>query len=155
MKGPAPRAASISRALRFTMRPGRITHWRTALLDISDRKRAEEVLSAQRAQLDAIISSAMDAIITVDEGERVVVFNRAAESMFLCQRADAMGQPLERFIPERFRRGQHDHINLFARGQSTSRSMARPDELFGLRVNGEEFPFEASISHVQVGARNS
>ena len=65
--------------------PGRITHWRTALLDISDRKRAEQELATQKAQLEGIIASAMDAIITVDEEERVVVFNRAAESMFLCQ----------------------------------------------------------------------
>ena len=129
---------------------GHLTHWRTAILDVSDRKLAEEVVSAHRAQLDAIITSAMDAIITVDEGERVVVFNRAAESMFLCQRDDAIGQPFERFIPERFRRAHHDHMNLFARRQSTSRSMGRPGELFGLRVNGEEFPVEASISHVLV-----
>ncbi|NWF72455.1 MAG: PAS domain S-box protein [Nitrospirae bacterium] len=132
---------------------GHITHWRTALLDVSDRKLAEEVVSAHRAQLDAIISSAMDAIITVDEGERVVVFNRAAESMFLCQATEVMGQPFERFIPERFRQAHHDHINLFAQRQSTSRSMGRPGELFGLRVNGEEFPVDASISHVLVGGK--
>jgi PAS domain S-box-containing protein len=132
---------------------GHITHWRTALLDVSARRLAEEKMSAQRAQLDAIISSAMDAIISVDEGECVVVFNRAAESMFLCQAADVIGQPVDRFIPERFRQVHHGHMRFFALRQSTSRSMGRPGELFGLRANGEEFPVEASISRVLVSGK--
>ncbi len=132
---------------------GHIIQWRAAFLDVSARRLAEAVVGAQRAQLDAIISSAMDAIITVDERERVVVFNRAAESMFLCQRADAIGQPFDRFIPERFRQAHHDHMSLFALRQSTSRSMGQPGGLSGLRANGEEFPVDASISHVLVSGK--
>lgn len=134
--------------------PGRITHWRAALLDVSDRKWAEQELASHQAQLEGIIASAMDAIITVDEGERVVLFNRAAESMFFCQSADAIGQPFDRFIPERFRQAHHGHINLFALTKATSRSMGQPGKLFGLRANGEEFPVEASISHVPAGGKN-
>ena len=132
---------------------GRITQWRTALLDISARKQMEMELESNKIQLEGIIESAMDAIITVDEGERVVVFNRAAESMFLCQSADAMGQPFDRFIPERFRQAHHGHMSIFARTQATSRSMGRPGGLLGLRTNGEEFPFEASVSHVRIAGQ--
>ena len=46
--------------------PGRITHWRTSLLDTSERKQAEQELDTQRAKLEAIIESAMDAIMTVE-----------------------------------------------------------------------------------------
>ncbi|MDP1768892.1 MAG: PAS domain S-box protein [Nitrospirota bacterium] len=130
---------------------GPLTHWRTALLDVSDRKLAEQAMEAQRAQLEGVISSAMDAIITVDEEEHVVVFNRTAESMFLCQAADSIGQPLDRFIPERFRQAHPGHMRDFALTQVTSRSMGQSGNLFGLRSNGEEFPIEASISHVLVG----
>ena len=128
---------------------GLVTHWRTALLDISDRKLVEQQLEAQRAQREEIIGSTMDAIITMDERERVVLFNRAAESMLLCQAADAIGQRFDRFIPERFRQAPHGHLGTFARAQATVRSMGQPGILFGLRANGEEFPFEASISQVQ------
>lgn len=127
-----------------------ITHWRTALLPIGERKRAEQELMTQQARLKGIIASAMDAIITVDEEERIVVFNRSAESMFLCKAADAIGQPLDRFIPKRFRHAHHDHVRAFALTRTTSRSMGRPGELYGLRANGEEFPIEASISHAKV-----
>ncbi len=129
---------------------GFITHWRTALLDISDRRQVEQQLLTKQSQFEGIISSAMDAIITVGEDERVLVFNQAAESMFLCQRAEAVGQPIKRFIPERFRQAHHGHMSVFALTQETSRSMGRPGELFGIRANGEEFSIEASISHVRV-----
>jgi PAS domain S-box-containing protein len=131
-----------------------ITHWRTVLLDISDRKLAEQQLESQRAQLAAIIGSAMDAIITVDEEARVVLFDRAAEFMFLCPSADAIGQPFDRFIPERFRHVRHGYMSALARPQATSHSMERPATLFGLRADGQEFPFEASISHVEVSGQN-
>lgn len=129
---------------------GTIIRWRTALLDISDRKAAELELVTQRQQLEAIIGSAMDAIITVDEQQRVVVFNRAAESMFSCSSVDAIGQSLDRFIPARFRLAHQGHVRAFAGAAALSRPMDRLGELKGLRTNGEEFPFEASISHVLV-----
>jgi PAS domain S-box-containing protein len=135
--------------------PRRITLWRTSLMDISDRRRAEQELETQRAELRAIIGSAMDAIITVDEKECVMLFNRAAESMFLCQAADAIGQPLARFIPERITQSHLAHIGLFAKTVVPPRSMLRQRApLVGLRSNGEEFPFEASFSHVRVEGQN-
>lgn len=129
---------------------GRIIRCMTALLEVSERKQAELELEIQRARLDGIIGSAMDAIITVDEGERVLLFNHAAETMFLCPAVEAIGQPLERFIPERFREAHHDHLSVFLRSPVPSRSAVQRGTLIGLRGNGEEFPFEASISHVLV-----
>jgi PAS domain S-box-containing protein len=117
----------------------------------SDRKRAEQELEAQRAQLEAIIGSAMDAIITVDETQRIVVFNRAAESIFLCPAADAIGHSLERFIPQRFHEVHRNHIRTFAQTNVSMRSAGRLESLVGLRTNGEEFPFEGSISQVVLG----
>ena len=60
---------------------------------------AEKRTEASQAQLGAIVDSAMDAIITVDDDQNVVLFNEAAERMFGCKRQEAIGRPLERFIP--------------------------------------------------------
>ncbi len=128
---------------------GHLTHWRTALLDISDRKRAEQQLEAQRTQREDIIGSTMDAIITMDEQGRVVRFNAAAESVFLSSSADAIGQLFTRYIPERFRQTYPAFIRGLPSAKLTARLMGRPGTLFGLRTTGEEFPFEASISHIQ------
>jgi PAS domain S-box-containing protein len=126
---------------------GKITHWRTAFQDISDRKLAEAKLESERVQREAIIGSMTDAIVTVDEGKRVMVFNHAAESMFLCPAADAVGQPLDRFIPERIRLGNPSRSSIFSQKQGTLPAIGQVATLVGLRTNGEEFPFEASISH--------
>ncbi len=113
-------------------------------------RRTDHELATQQTQLKGIIASAMDAIITVNVDERVVVFNQAAESMFLCQNADAIGQPLTRFIPERFRQESRAPMDAFTSTHATSRSMGPSGALFALRANGEEFPIEASVSHAQV-----
>ena len=52
--------------------------------DVSVRKQAEESLRQSEERLAAIIGSAMDAIITVDKNQRIIVFNAAAEKIFGC-----------------------------------------------------------------------
>jgi len=107
---------------------------------------AEHRTEASEAQLAVIVDSAMDAIITVDAAQKVLLFNRAAEQIFRCPRREALGGPLERFLPPRFRAAHRGHIEQFARTGVTSRRMGDVTTLWGLRADGEEFPLEASIS---------
>jgi len=107
---------------------------------------AEERSEASQARLAAIVDSAMDAIITVDAAHNVVLFNRAAEQVFRCRRDQAIGAPLDRFIPQRFRAGHRGHIEQFGNTGATSRRMGDVTTLWALRSDGEEFPIEASIS---------
>src|SRR5688572_23041753 len=67
-------------------------------------------LRFSEARLAGILASAMDAIITVDEQQHIVLFNSAAEKMFNCPASDAMEQPLDRFIPARYREAHREHI---------------------------------------------
>ncbi len=108
-------------------------------------------LKEKSARLDGIIRSAMDAIITIDEVQRVTLFNAAAERMFGCRAEDVVGQPIDRFIPERFRERHRQHIRGFGETHVTNRSMGRLGTIFGLRANGEEFALEASISQTETG----
>ncbi|MBI3603055.1 MAG: PAS domain-containing protein, partial [Nitrospirae bacterium] len=61
----------------------------------------------------AIIDSVTDAIIAVNEEQRVVLFNPAAEKMFGYAVQAAIGQPLDRFIPERFHAAHWAHVRAF------------------------------------------
>lgn len=101
-------------------------------------------------QLEAMVASAMDGIVTVDSAQRIVLFNRAAEDLFLCKAQDALGQPLARFLPERFRAQHAAHVKAFGETGVTMRRMGQLGPVSGLRLNGEEFPMEASISQVEV-----
>ncbi len=123
---------------------------REAVRAVVGRKEAEEQLLVSQLRLESIIESAMDAIITVDETQRVVLFNHAAEQMFGCSTQEAIGQPLDRFLPARFREGHRQHVQRFGRSGVTNRKMGQLGAVMGLRSNGEEFPIEAAISHVSV-----
>lgn len=104
---------------------------------------------AGQAQFAGIIDSAMDAIVTVDEGQRIVLFNPAAERSFGYSRAEAIGQPLDLLIPQA-QRGRHQrHLHDFAftgTPGKASRSMGAGSRLRGRHADGHEFPIEASIS---------
>lgn len=110
---------------------------------------ARELL-VSKLRLEGIIQSAMDAILTVDDRQHIVLFNQAAEQMFRCSAGDAIGQPLEKFIPARFRDRHHAHVEGFGRSGVTSRRMGQLGTVVGLRSDGEEFPAEAAISHITV-----
>ena len=114
------------------------------------RKEAEGQLLVAQLRLESIIESAMDAIITVDEDQRVVLFNHAAEQMFGCSTQAAIGQPLDRLLPARYREGHRHHMREFGQSGATSRKMGKLGTVMGLRLNGEEFPIEAAISHIAV-----
>ena len=124
----------------------------STVVDIGEHKRTDEALRDSQERLLGIISSAMDAIITVDDSQRIIVFNRAAEQIFRCPSADAIGQSLDKFIPQRFREAHRQHIRSFGQTGVSSRSMFSPGTLMGVRANGEEFPVEATISQVKTAS---
>ena len=117
--------------------------------DITERKQAETALRESEQRLAGIVGSAMDAIISVNEEQRIVLFNAAAEEMFGLTTAAALGQPLEQLIPERFRSAHGTHIQHFTQTGLSARRMGALGEISGRRANGAEFPIEASISQVQ------
>lgn len=100
-----------------------------------------------------ILESAMDPILTIDQHQRVVGFNRAAEVVFGRSRADVLGGPLDPLIPSRYRDAHRAHVDRFGASGTTARRMGAQMVLAGLRVDGSEFPIEASISqHLEHGA---
>ncbi len=116
---------------------------------LAERKAAHAALAGAEARLRGILDSAMDAIITVDSRQHVVLFNRAAEEVFGWPRAEAIGAPLARFIPERFRAAHAGLVRRFGEDAAPSRRMGAGQRIvMGLRANGEEFPIDASISHI-------
>jgi two-component system sensor kinase len=128
--------------------------------DITAQKQAEkesrrlhQLAAQEKDRMASLVKSAMDAIISVDADQRVVLFNAAAEKMFHCAAGEAIGSPLSRFIPERFRSAHAKHIRRYGETGGTSRAMGSLGILSGLRQGGEEFPIEASISRVDAGGQ--
>ncbi len=122
-------------------------------VDVTDRKQLQAELRESQGRMEAIIASAMDAIIAIDDAQRVVLFNASAEKMFGCRAEDALGSPIERFIPQRFRAAHSSHIRHFGETGISGRNMGTLGTLWALRANGDEFPIEASISHVDAAGK--
>lgn len=100
--------------------------------------------------LEAVVEGVPDAIVTIDESQEIVLFNSEAERMFRCSASNALGQPLERFLPERFRKRHLRFIRQFSQGAIPQREMAAGREIYALRADGEEFPVEITISKIEV-----
>jgi PAS domain S-box-containing protein len=118
------------------------------LRDITERLQAEERHTRLAARLSGLLESAMDAIITIDEQQRVVLYNRAAEKIFGWTSEQVLGASLEKLMPERYQGRHFAHVTRFDRTGTTSRRMGDGTVLYGKRANGEEFPMEASISQL-------
>ncbi len=120
-----------------------------------ERAAARAVPSGSRlneARMMGIIRSSMEAIITVDESQKIVIFNPMAEKVFGVSAMDAIDAPLTRFIPQRFRHDHAQHIARFGVTGQSERHLGPQRLLYGLRANGDEFPIEASISQIHDGS---
>ena len=95
-----------------------------------------EQLHASERRLEAIINSALDAIICVDQHHRITVFNPTAAALFQCTTHDALGSTLERFLPDVAQALQLKHLTTQAvLGEMTART-----------ASGRTLAVEVSIS---------
>ena len=100
------------------------------------------------APLASLARIAHEAIVIIDEAQRIVMLNPAAQSMFGCSATDALGAPLSRFVPERFRAAHARDVERFGASGVAGRAMAERATVTGLRANGEEFPAAISIARI-------
>lgn len=121
--------------------------------DLADRERVARELQASEARFSGILAIAADAIITVDDAQRVVHYNRGAEEIFGWSEAEMLGQPLERLLPERYRAAHQHHIERFGQAREVARRMGERSEIFGRRRDGSDFAAEASISRLELDHR--
>ncbi len=119
--------------------------------DITRRKLAEEALRISQERLAAIIDSAMDGIITMDERGKIFLFNEAAERMFGCGAEEMIGQAVGRLMPELLFEDLEQGAKAVTRGRDADRMVSGAIYTRASRVNGEEFPAEVTISKVAVG----
>jgi two-component system, cell cycle sensor histidine kinase and response regulator CckA len=134
----------------YCPRPGQAA---VQIWDVTDFVKAQQHLRERDARLDGLVMSAMDAIVSLDEGQRIELFNPAAEKMFRSTAAEAMGRHFSRLIAPAHRARHGAQIEEFLQSGLTSRRMGVVDELRGLRASGEEFPLEASMSQCTVEKR--
>jgi len=110
-------------------------------------------LTASSSLLAQVIDLAEDAIISIGEDQRIVLFNQAAERIFGYSAQEAIGKPLDILLPERMAKLHRSQVREFAHSGLTTRRKNERTQIRGRRKDGTEFPAEASISRVDAGGR--
>ena len=118
--------------------------------EIAEHKQTEAELRENQQKLAGILDNASEAIISVDERQRIQLFNRGAEKIFGYEAQEIIGQPLELLLPQKLQQIHRQHISQFGQLNQKSRTMAqRNDDIYGRRKDGREFPAEASIAKLE------
>lgn len=115
------------------------------------RTRAQQAVQESEAVKAAVLESALDGVVTIDETGAIREFNAAAERMFLLGRGDAIGRTLaDLIVPERYRAA---HSEGLARHLATgeTRLLGNRVEIAALRADGTEFPVELAITPIRIG----
>ncbi|WP_179228396.1 PAS domain S-box protein [Leptolyngbya ohadii] len=121
-----------------------------ALPNPAELQRLNVELQLSEARFSGILDIASDAIISIDAHQRITLFNQAAEKVFGYTANEALGQPLDLLLPQRFIAPHHQHISNFKERNGSTRRMGERSEIFARRKDGTEFPAEASISKLEV-----
>ncbi|MCC2670871.1 MAG: putative Signal transduction histidine kinase, partial [Armatimonadetes bacterium] len=109
------------------------------------RSRALANATAAEAKLRDLLELAPDAIVLVGRDGRIELVNSQCEQMFGYGRADLVGRPVERLIPERYHGGHAGHRAHYHRDPRT-RPMGSGLDLYARRQDGSEIPVEISLS---------
>lgn len=119
--------------------------------------RLEEELTASLHEANdryhRTVDSVMDAIVAVDEEQKILFFNPAAERMFGYSARQVIGTPLERLIPPQARAAHHMNVERYMWSNISSRKMGPQLEISGLRADGTEFPIESTISQMTIDGK--
>ncbi len=114
----------------------------------------EKSLFDSEQRLAGIIDIAGSAIISINDSQQIILFNKQAENIFCYSAKDVIGQSIDVLIPEKYQRGHKKNIEKFSTRGSGSISSMGCSDIFAIRKNGEEFPISASISKGEFGGNN-
>ncbi|MGK7897502.1 MAG: PAS domain S-box protein, partial [Xenococcus sp. (in: cyanobacteria)] len=115
------------------------------------QQEAEKALQESQARLSGILDNANEAIISVNEEQRITLFNHGAEKTFGYTASEIIGQPFELLLPSRFAQIHHQHMLDFGQTSEKARRMGGRRPVFGRRQDGSEFMAEVSISQLKLG----
>jgi len=120
--------------------------------NISVRKQAEEALRESQARIQAILETAVDAVITIDEQGIVEIANSAVERLFGYAPADLIDRNISILMPSPHRERHDQYLAHYLRtGEAKVIGIGR--ELDGLRRDGTTFPLELALSEVRGDGR--
>lgn len=122
------------------------------ILDLTERQRAEEAAREAAERLRAVVATAVDGIITIDETGVMETVNPAAERIFGYTIEEMTGRNVSMLMPQPYR-GEHDGYLARYRATGERRVVGIGRELVGRRKDGTLFPMELAVSETVLDDR--
>lgn len=120
--------------------------------DRLDEDRSTSQYQSLSTRFQGILDAASDAIVSIDERQRIVLFNRAAEQLFARRSEHVLGRPLREILPVEVRDHHDDLVRGFADGPAERLELGDRPMLRVRRPDGGEIPVEITVSKVKMGA---
>lgn len=118
-------------------------------MDITARKHMEDVLRESEEKVLAILESAPEAIVIVNDTGQITLINQKTEEMFGYRRDELLGQPVELLLPKRLHELHTRHRAEYLSDPCT-RPMGLGLNLVARHKNGSEFPVEIGLSTAKI-----
>lgn len=119
------------------------------LRDLTKRVDLEGQLGASEARWRAVIDSAVDGIIVIDQHGRIETFNPGAEHLFGYEAREVMGQNVDMLMPSPYREEHDTYLSRYvATGRAKIIGVGR--EVQGLRKDGTAFPLHLSVGEITI-----
>ena len=111
-------------------------------------RQAETALRASEARLSSIIAISADAILLVDAGLRIRLFNPGAERIFGYPAAEVIGHSIDRLMPDWFTAAHAEKIKAFQTDAAQGWPPGEYSEGVGRHQDGHEFSIEVSVGRI-------
>jgi PAS domain S-box-containing protein len=119
-----------------------------AIVDISERKRAEEERKKAEERFRVAVESAPNPMVMVNDEGKIVMINQETEKLFGFTREELLGRPVDLLVPARFR-GEHTGYRSRFLEAPQARVMGAGRDLFGLRKDGTEVAVELGLNPIK------
>jgi PAS domain S-box-containing protein len=138
-----------TRAVPLRDAAGHIIKWFGSNTDIEDYKQAMGNIARAEERFRLVVEAAPNAMLMADHYGRIVLLNRKSEELFGYEREELINAPIERLVPEQFRRIHPDHVASFLRTPS-ARAMGVGRELYGQRKDGTQVAIEIGLNPIEL-----
>ncbi len=130
------------------VRGKKIKYFMEIARDVTEYRKLIRDLQTSEKRFRAILDTATDAILSIDENHRIILFNNAAQTIFGYSSEEVLGKDLNLLIPAKY--GDHrPYVRGFLETKESD-IVGKTISLTGVRKNGEEFPIELSLSFLEM-----